>query len=180
MKTHLLTPEPLTPEAFAPFGEVMEAKERPPDTRRFFPLDFRIEGRTTMDVIWQPLAEPRFHMLERHFAVTQTFIHLGGPPAVVAVGAPTDLTDESAIPPPDAMRAFLIQPGQGYVYRIGTWHSLDRYLFEPPGSRFLIVNVDPNPTQFVDARERFGVEFEIRPPDPEGVAAMERPPTDAD
>lgn len=170
MRTHRLVPEPLTAEAFAPFGEVMEAKERPADTRRFFPLDFRIDGRTTMDVIWQPLAAPRFHMLERHYAVTQTFVHLGGPPAVVAVAAPTDLEDESAIPAPEAVRAFLIRPGQGYVYRTGTWHSLDRYLFEPPGARFLIVNVDPNPTQFLDTREHLGVRFEVARPMPEGVS----------
>ena len=164
MTTHRLTPEPLTAEAFAPFGEVMEAPERPAEERRFFPLDFRIAGRTTMDVIWQPLAEPRFHWIERHFAVTQTFVHLGGPPAVVAVAAPTDMEDETAIPRPEEMRAFLIRPGQGYVYRTGTWHSLDRFLFEPPGARFLIVNVDPNPTQFVDTKEVFGTSFEIAAP----------------
>ncbi len=164
MTTHRLIPEPLTAQAFAPFGEVMETKRQPAEERRFFPLDFRIQGRTTMDVIWQPLAEPRFHWIERHFAVTQTFVHLGGPPAVVAVAAPTDPEDETAIPPPEAMRAFLIRPGQGYVYRIGTWHSLDRFLFAPPGARFLIVNVDPNPTQFVDTQEVFGARFEIAAP----------------
>ena len=96
--------------------------------------------------------------------MTQTFVHLGGPPAVVAVAAPTDMEDETAIPRPEEMRAFLIRPGQGYVYRTGTWHSLDRFLFEPPGARFLIVNVDPNPTQFVDTREIFDTRFEIAAP----------------
>ena len=59
------------------------------------------------------------------------------------------------------MRAFLIDPGKGYAYKIGTWHSLDRYLLRPPGASFVILNVDPNPSQFVDYAERFGVEFEV-------------------
>ena len=153
--------EPMTAESFAPYGEVIEARERPADGRRFFPVDFRIDGRTTVDVIWQPTEGRRFRLLERHFAVTQAFIPLEGAPAVVAVAAPTDLDDAEAVPKPEEVRAFLIDPGKGYAYKIGTWHSLDRYLLEPPGASFLILNVDPNPTQFVDYGERFGVEFEV-------------------
>ena len=114
-----------------------------------------------MDVIWQPFEGRRFRLLERHFAVTQAFIPLEGSPAVVAVAAPTDIEDPDAIPRPEDVRAFLIDPGKGYAYKTGTWHSLDRYLLRPPGASFVILNVDPNPTQFVDYAERFGVEFEV-------------------
>ena len=160
MRIVKLSIEPMTAESFAPYGEVIEARERPADGRRFFPVDFRIDGRTTMDVIWQPVGGKRFRMLERHFAVTQAFIPLEGAPAVVAVAPPTDLDDAEAVPKPEEVRAFLIDPGKGYAYRTGTWHSLDRYLLGPPGASFVILNVDPNPTQFVDYGERFGVEFE--------------------
>ena len=161
MKTLRLPIEPMTAEAFAPYGELMEARERPADGRRFFPIDFRIDGRTTVDVIWQPIEGRKFRLLERHFAVTQAFIPLEGAPAVVAVARPTDLDDPEAIPKPEEVRAFLIDPGKGYAYKTGTWHSLDRYLLKPPGASFIILNVDPNPTQVVDYAERFGVEFEV-------------------
>ena len=164
MTIHRLPIEPMTAEAFAPFGELIEPRSRPADGRRFFPIDFRIEGRTTVDVIWQPIEERRFRLLERHFAVTQAFIPLEGAPAVVAVAAPTNLDDPEAIPRPEDVRAFRIEPGKGYAYRTGTWHSLDRYLLEPPGASFVILNVDPNPTQVVDYAKRFGVEFEIALP----------------
>ena len=163
MKTLRLPIEPMTAESFAPYGELMEPKERPAEGRRFFPIDFRIQGRPTVDVIWQPLAGRRFRLLERHFAVTQAFVPLEGAPAVVAVAPPTDPDDPEAIPKPEAVRAFRIDPGKGYAYRIGTWHSLDRYLLGAPGASFVILNVDPNPTQVVDYAERFGVEFEIGP-----------------
>lgn len=161
MKTLRLPIEPMTAEAFAPYGEVMEARERPADGRRFFPIDFWIDGRTTVDVIWQPIEGRKFSLLERHFAVTQAFIPLEGAPSVVAVARPTDLSDPEAIPKPEEVRAFLIDPGKGYAYKTGTWHSLDRYLLKPPGASFIILNVDPNPTQVVDYSERFGVEFEV-------------------
>ena len=161
MKIHRLQIEPMTAESFAPYGEVLEPKERPATGRRFFPLDFRIRGRARVDVIWQPFEGRRFRLLERHFAVTQAFVPLEGSPAVVAVAPPTDPEDRDAIPKPEEVRAFLIDPGKGYMYRTGTWHSLDRYLLAPPGASFVILNVDPNPTQVVDYGEFFGVEFEI-------------------
>lgn len=153
-----LTPEPMTAESFAPFGEVMEARARPADHREFFPVACDIDGRPTLDVIWQPYAGRRFVELERHFNVTQTFVPLEGSPAVVAVAAPTGPDD---VPRPEDVRAFLIDPAKGYAYKTGTWHSLDRYLLEPPGASFVILNVDPNPTEVVDYEERFGVTFEI-------------------
>ena len=57
---HKLKVELMTAESFAPFGEVMEAKERPSYERRFFPITFDIDGKTTVDVIWQPYAERTF------------------------------------------------------------------------------------------------------------------------
>ena len=104
----------------------------------------------------------RFRLLERHFAVTQAFIPLEGAPAVVAVAPPTDPDDPEAIPKPEEVRAFLIDPGKG-VRLPDRDLALARPLplLEPPGASFVILNVDPNPTQVVDYGERFGVEFEI-------------------
>ena len=92
----------------------------------------------------------RFSRLERHFGVTQTFFQLSGSPSVVCAAPPTDLHDPNAIPRPEDVRAFLIDPGKGFFFARGTWHSLDRYVLAPPGATFVILNVDPNPTQIVD------------------------------
>ncbi len=162
MRVRRLPVQPMTSAAFAPYGELLEPRERPADGRRFFPADFLCEGRPTVDVIWQPAEGRRFRLLERHFAVTQTFVPLGGAPSVVAVAPPTG---PEAVPRPEDVRAFLIDPAVGYAYRVGTWHSLDRFPLEPPGASFVILNVDPNPTQVVDYGERFGVEFEVSLPE---------------
>ena len=69
---------------------------------------------------------------------------------MVCVAAPTDADDPQALPDPREVRGFLIDPGQGYLFHRGTWHSLDRYPLQPPGAAFLIVNSDPNPTQISD------------------------------
>ena len=69
---------------------------------------------------------------------------------MVCVAAPTDLDDLQAVPRPEEVRAFLIDPGRPFAFARGTWHSLDRYVLSPPGSTFVILNVDPNPTQIVD------------------------------
>ena len=37
----------MTAESFAPYGEIMEAKERPSHERQFFPITFDIDGKTT-------------------------------------------------------------------------------------------------------------------------------------
>ena len=48
------------------------------------------------------------------------------------------------------MRAFLIDPGTGYSFKRGTWHSLNRHILGQCGATFLILNSAPNPTQIVN------------------------------
>lgn len=142
--------EPMTAEAFAPFGWVIDAPEQPSNERPLFPVEFECDGRTTIHTIWQPCNARGFSRLERHFGVTQTFFQLSGPPSVVCVAPTTDLEDPAAIPHPSEVRGFLIDPHKGFSFARGTWHSLDRYVLAAPGATFVILNVDPNPTQIVD------------------------------
>jgi ureidoglycolate hydrolase len=151
--------EPMTEETFGPYGALMDAKERPKDRRTFTAIDFQIDGQPTLNVIWQPQQGIRFSRLERHFGVTQGFVQLSGAPAVVCAAPPTDMNDPQAIPEPDQIRAFLINPDKGYAFHRGTWHSLDRYLLAPPGGSFLILNTAPNPTQVVDYQENTCVTY---------------------
>ena len=142
--------EPMTPESFAPFGWLLESSGEPPDRRVMTPLPFECDGRATVHAIWQPCAGRSFSRLERHFGVTQTFAQLSGSPSVVCAAPPTDLADPGAAPRPEDVRAFLIDPGRAFSFARGAWHSLDRYVLAPPGATFVILNVDPNPTQIVD------------------------------
>lgn len=160
-KIQKLKIEIMTARSFEPFGEVIETKDRPPDERLFFPVDFHIDGQTTVDVIWQPYSTRTFTTLERHFNVTQAFIPLEGSPSVVAVAPPTDPSNPEDIPQADQVRAFLIEANKGYAYKTGTWHSLDRYVLSPPGASFVILNVEPNPTQVVDYNDMLDTKFEI-------------------
>ncbi len=159
VERYKLQVEPMTEATFGPYGTLLDATERPTDHRQFFPLDFQVDGKTTVNVIWQPYGGKQFSTLERHFGVTQTFVQISGAPAVVCAAAPTDMNDPQAIPEPDQIHAFLINPEKGFAFHRGTWHSLNRFLLAPPGGTFLIVNTDPNPTQIVDYQQNTSVTY---------------------
>ncbi|NDV01885.1 ureidoglycolate lyase [Pseudoroseicyclus tamaricis] len=127
--------EPLTAEAFAPFGDVLEAAGpydklineglcgRWHDRAR---LDFGT-GRAGISIF---RAEPRAlpydcTLLERHPEGSQAFLPLHQAPFLVIV-AP------DAGGQPGAPRAFLTAPGQGINLYRGTWHGVLTPL-SPPG-----------------------------------------------
>jgi ureidoglycolate lyase len=133
--------EPLTEEAFAPFGQIISAKERAPDYRtesgtEGWAVDFR-SGRPLVMLLRTQYQGLRFSKLERHFELTQTFLPLGGSPAVVAVAPPS--SDRAAIPDPAEVRAFLLDGTKGYALAPGTWHSLDRFPLYSPDTRWVII-----------------------------------------
>ena len=125
MKT--LAIEPLTREAFAPFGDVIElegAKQIPINlgtTIRFHDLakvDVTDEGGRTLVNLFrgQPRALPfEVKMLERHPLGSQAFIPLNDKPYLVVV-APAGELDESKV------RAFVTSGWQGVNYAKGVWH----------------------------------------------------------
>ena len=125
MKT--LPIEPLTREAFAPFGDVIElegAKQIPINlgtTIRYHDLanvDVTDEGGRTLVNLFrgQPRALPfEITMMERHPLGSQAFIPLNDKPYLVVV-APAGEMDESKI------RAFVTSGWQGVNYAKGVWH----------------------------------------------------------
>lgn len=125
---HLLAVEPLTREAFAPFGDVIAAADatrhftiNAGNTERYHDLA-RIEpgpdGRVIVSIFrGQPRMLPfRVEMMERHPLASQAFIPLSGHPYLVVVAPAGD-------PPTVAnLRVFLARPDQGVNYAIGVWH----------------------------------------------------------
>lgn len=132
---HTLLTEPLTPAAFAPFGDVLEAAGDPDriinrgmcgrwhDRAR---LDFGADGRAGISVFnATPRALPYvLDLLERHPDGSQAFIPMTHTAWLVIV-AP-DLGDRPGTP-----RAFLAAPGQGINLHRGTWHGVLTPLHAP-------------------------------------------------
>jgi ureidoglycolate lyase len=122
-----LTIEPLTREAFAPFGDVIElagAKQIPINlgtTIRFHDLakvDVTDEGGRTLVNLFrgQPRELPfEVKMLERHPLGSQAFVPLNDAPYLVVV-APAGELDVTKI------RAFVSRAWQGVNYAKGVWH----------------------------------------------------------
>lgn len=120
----LIRTEPLTAEAFAPFGQVLEATgdfrlinaglcRRHHDRAA---LDFGPEGRAGISIF---KAEARalpyeFDLIERHPEGSQAFIPMGDAPFLVIVAA--DLQTDP--------RAFLTNGAQGINLARGTWHGV--------------------------------------------------------
>jgi ureidoglycolate lyase len=180
--------ERLTAEAFAPFGQLICARDDPPIFEaphlRSWRQDFAIRGAAELMYIHyahQPMA---FSAIERHFRVTQTFIPLAGAASVMVVAAPTDLADWASLPEPGQLRAFYASGTVGLMLWRGTWHALTRFPAGPDGAGFAFLTdrdtqrelerqrVDGTPpglTQEIDYRKRFDVAFEVI--DPDGLLA---------
>jgi ureidoglycolate lyase len=140
--------EPLTAEAFAPFGDVLEAAGAPDrminqglcgrfhDRAR---LDFGPGGRAGISIFE---AEPRtlplkIEMVERHPEGSQAFLSLTGAPFLVVIAADEDGR-------PGRPRAFLTAPGQGVNFHRGTWHGVLTPLVSP-GLFAVVDRIGPTP-----------------------------------
>jgi ureidoglycolate lyase len=137
-----LIPEPLTADAFAPFGNVIEAADSAVKLDineghavrydRLAELDVAEAGGVGAISLFRarPLAEPVLKGFERHPLGSQSFVPLSGRPYLVAV-APAGAFDPSAI------RLFRAEGHQGVHYRKGVWHHFLLVLEE---SDFLVVD----------------------------------------
>ncbi len=122
-----ITAQPLTAEAFAPYGDVLECAGDPDKVinagmcGRFHDravMDFG-DGRAGLSLF---RAIPRslpytLELLERHPDGSQAFVPMSEHPFLVTVAA-----DENGRP--GAPLAFLTAPGQGVNFHKGTWHGV--------------------------------------------------------
>ncbi len=118
---------PLEAEAFAPFGEVIEAVGTP-DRVINRGLCGRFHDLATLDIVegragislFRPEARAlpyRLEMVERHPLGSQAFLPMTPDPFLV-VAAP----DEGGAP--GRPRAFITAPGQGINFARNTWHGV--------------------------------------------------------
>jgi ureidoglycolate lyase len=122
--------EPLTVEAFAPFGVTLGPEGKEPraidlydgaiDTfTTTFDADLPGEWLITRQRV-RPL-EVRF--VERHLRLTQSFISFGGHPFLVVV-APADAAQERGLPALDTWRAFVVPGTTAVQIERGVWHEV--------------------------------------------------------
>jgi ureidoglycolate lyase len=137
--------ETLNPNAFSRFGAVLspEGRTRLPVNTDGDRLNLFREGFETDQPIEWFIAEgyrraPEALFLERHHAITQTFIPLGNDPFVMLV-APYDAEEGTdGLPLPDTMRAFLVPGDAAIQLWRGTWHENPFPLRD--GQRFLVTS----------------------------------------
>jgi len=140
--------EPLTPEAFAAFGDVLDTAGAPDKLinaglcGRYHDratLDFGPDGRAGISIFnAQPRSLPyRFDLMERHPEGSQAFIPMAAASFLVIVAEDEDGK-------PGRPRAFLSKPLQGINFHRGVWHGVLTPL-EAPGIFAVVDRIGTTP-----------------------------------
>jgi ureidoglycolate hydrolase len=140
-----LRAEPLSADAFAPFGGTIDLPGRAEDSAGpswrwwaetvLLPTDGRSFGVGYLDL--RPGARA-FDWAERHMRTTETIVPLGGD-CLVYAGPAEDLQDPMRLPPRDRFRVFRVRAGQGVVMHPGVWHGAPLAIEEPVTAAVLIL-----------------------------------------
>lgn len=132
--TTIIKTQPLTVEAFAPFGDVLDASGTPDKVinqgkceryHNIANLDFN-DGKAGISIFKSeaasfPLA---LEMVERHPIGSQAFVPMSADPFLIVVA-----TDDNG--KPKDPQAFLTRSGQAINFHKGTWHGVLTPLSEP-------------------------------------------------
>ena len=152
--------QPLTADAFAPFGDVLCLRDAPDMIinggqcgrhHDLAQLDFGPSGRAGISLFdAAPRSLPyQVDLLERHPEGSQAFLPMSEHPFLVVV-APDDGGR------PGAIHAFRTAPGQGVNYHRGTWHGVLTPLYAP--GLFAVIDrigLTPNLEEFLLDRPTF-------------------------
>lgn len=117
-----ILPQPLTQEAFAPFGDVIDAPNEP--GRRYYEQalgNLRPAARPSLSLSLKPETSDRplrAELLERHEFSSQTFLPLDVARWLVVVAPHA----RQGGPDLSGVRAFIADGRQGVTYRPDTWH----------------------------------------------------------
>lgn len=137
--------QPLTADAFAPFGDVIEASGDP-DKLINAGLCGRFHDRAALDFSGGRAGASLFHatprslpytldLMERHPDGSQLFVPMSADPFLVTVAPDKDDS-------PGTPLAFLTAPGQAVNFHRGTWHGVLTPL-SPPGLFVVIDRIGP-------------------------------------
>ncbi|MBC2723580.1 ureidoglycolate lyase [Desulfosporosinus sp.] len=125
----LLKVEPLTKEAFSPFGHLLcpnpgipPFKTTPPIFTDRMPFEVD-DGEAEFVYALLDRKEFKFTGLERHLKVTQGFFMMTGGQAIITVAPATDPNNPESLPALDSVRAFLWERNMSFVLHRGVWHG---------------------------------------------------------
>jgi ureidoglycolate lyase len=143
MNVRELKVKPASPDALAPYGEVL-GPERPKASHigDFYagavavhePVPFVSDDDTCLSLTTVQPRPLEIDYLERHFKHTQTFIPLGGRPFVAVFGAPND----EELPDLDRLEAFRFDGSSGFCMHVGTWHEFP-FALEPDTQMVIVL-----------------------------------------
>jgi ureidoglycolate lyase len=129
--------EPLTADAFRPFGEVIEQPQHAPDATgpgwqwwgetALVASDGRPYGIGYLDL--QPAAF-RFDWAERHMRSAELLIPVGGD-CLVYVGPRDHPEQPDRLPSLERFRVFRVEQGQGVLLHPGVWHGAPLVIDRP-------------------------------------------------
>ncbi len=117
-----------TPEALAPYGEILGSQvDAPVNTSSFYgdavavskPVEFVSDETTELTLCKLKPRPLEVKFMERHFLHTQTFVPLGGKPFVAVLSPP----NKKELPDLDHVEAFRFDGSAGFTMKIGTWHE---------------------------------------------------------
>jgi ureidoglycolate lyase len=121
----VITAEPLTAQAFAPFGRIVDAPTRPPDSAgdpwRWWADAGMLEptdGRYAIGYLQIEDGRTGFDWAERHLHSEELVIPVAG--ELLLYAGPPGQGDEPAA---DRFRVFSVRPGQAVVLGRGVWHG---------------------------------------------------------
>lgn len=126
--TRQITARPITAEAFAPFGDLIELAGAPDKIinagmcgrhHDLAKLDFGPEGRAGISLFNSKARQFPYalDLMERHPEGSQAFVPLSGVGMIITVA-------KDANGAPDRPEAFVTSPGQSINFHRGTWHGV--------------------------------------------------------
>ena len=144
-------------EAFAPYGQLIAAREGQADYARplldVWHLGYRSDAPARVQIMRYHEQPMTFHRLERHVRVTEgARIPLGRACAVLAVAGPTG-EEADAMPDPASVRAFRFDGSCGILFAPGTWHSLDCFPLDARTADFVLLSDEATENEIESWRE---------------------------
>jgi ureidoglycolate hydrolase len=156
--------EPITAEAFLPFGTLIEATE---DGKLFGPDEAQLQlaRGTPRFYVMRLHGRPKsFTRITRHLCVTQCLASVGGKPWLLAVAPPDHPDTPDAEPDPASIRAFSIPGDVAVALHRSTWHA-GPYFDAPEQDFFNLELADTNQVDHHNCQldRRFGLTFRFAP-----------------
>jgi ureidoglycolate lyase len=153
--------QPLTAEAFAPFGQVLMAAGHEAQRHEFAARleNRRLEAKPNLTFIRAESIPGQYavSLVERHPQSSQTFVPLNGTRYVVAVCPSVG----EGVPDLDRLAVFVAEGSQAINYNAGAWHAPHRILSGP--GEFVMLRWDDGTEDDTESRP-LGTAIEVELP----------------